>query len=435
MTTLFKVNSILDASPKLQNFNGEPHVVVPVTAFREGIFNGHFYTESALKANYKDWEGVPVPVGHPKVNGEHVSAKQPQFEATQNIGTFRNVSFHDKKLKGEIWVNVGKAVDMGYSDLVGKLVAGQTIGVSVASFATPIETYEYAVSPYGKYNSKIDAVVPDHLAILPEGGGACSIADGCGTMKVNTNADCGCESSGTLGSLKSFITNLMWKELKNEGVESLKANEALAEAKKKHEDKVSELIANSATRFDESDRSRLLALESEILDKFKSMFESIFGSESSESDEASTVKTVVDTIADAKSAASEAPEIKSVDTSPPETNPVVEENSVENKENVNSDIKVNALSDEDMALFSKLKANEDVRIEEIRKDVLNAFPTLSDTLVANMAADTLEALHSGIKPQGDFSGKMGSGTKTMVANKEKRRIRSIVLPENDNKET
>lgn len=195
---LFTTNaaSLLAAASRAM-LDGQEHMVVPVIGIREGVLNNIFYSAEELIIFANAWNGVPVPVTHPKdVDGNFITANSPAIEETHNIGRFYNVNFDasSKTLKGELWVNILKATTLGHEALLTRLDAGEKINISTGLWTN-------TVAKRGVYNGKgYDSIAtnirPDHLAILPDEKGACSVEDGCGTF-IHNCADkpaCSCKT-------------------------------------------------------------------------------------------------------------------------------------------------------------------------------------------------------------------------------------------------
>lgn len=158
-------------------------LVVPVVAIVQGVLNGALLKAEEFGKFVNAWEGRPVPVDHPQINGVHVSANLPTILERRNIGHFHNVHVADNKLKGELWIDVQSAESKGFGYIVEAFRNGQMMEVSTAYFA---DTEPSA----GEYNGKAYEGIhrnlrPDHLAVLPNDIGACSIEDGCGAMRTN----------------------------------------------------------------------------------------------------------------------------------------------------------------------------------------------------------------------------------------------------------
>lgn len=173
--------------------NGRRFLVAPITMIVEGVLSGSkgslHYPGDEISRSSQAWNGIPITVYHPQLNGLHVSARHPSIASTQQIGTVYNastVTLRDgrKKLKAEGWFDeeLTRRVD---NRVYEALVNGKTIEVSTGLFTEN-------VAEQGQYNGRsYDYVarnyVPDHLAVLPDQVGACSLHDGCG-LNVNSSS-------------------------------------------------------------------------------------------------------------------------------------------------------------------------------------------------------------------------------------------------------
>lgn len=201
-------NAVVSGSPRRFEHDGEDILAVPVVAIVEGVLNGYLVPNEEIEKFVTAWEGVPVPVHHPQINGQHVSANIPQVLAARRVGRFHNVRAEGGKLKGEIWIDVNRANEKGFADVVQAFEAGELMEVSTAYFAD-------TDPQQGIFNGKRYAGIhrnlrPDHLALLPGDTGACSIADGCGAMRTNHSEDAMSEQkekAGLFDRLKSFFSN------------------------------------------------------------------------------------------------------------------------------------------------------------------------------------------------------------------------------------
>jgi hypothetical protein len=135
------------------------------------------------------WNGRPLVMNHPVVNGTPVCANQPEILEEYQIGIVFNASVPGKKLVVEAWVDNERASSLNdaSAEALARMQAGDIVEVSTGLY-TGVEDQE------GTYNGEQyfgvwRDIVPDHLAILESGlVGACSIADGCGTNRMNTMA-------------------------------------------------------------------------------------------------------------------------------------------------------------------------------------------------------------------------------------------------------
>ena len=178
-------NIALNSQPRRDMLDGAEHLVVPAVAIKEGVLNNIFYPASELENFVQAWNGVPVPVNHPEVDGSFVTANSVEIENTANIGRFYNVFYDEvnKSVKGEIWIHIDKATRLGFANLIERLEAGDIMEVSTGLFGNTEPTA--GVFNGKPYDSTISTIRPDHLALLPNDVGACSVKDGCGAMRTN----------------------------------------------------------------------------------------------------------------------------------------------------------------------------------------------------------------------------------------------------------
>lgn len=182
-----KINT--NAKIRREKFDDVEHLILPVIAAQEMVMNDLFYPAEEFQQWANTWNGIPIPVRHPQINGIFISAKSPRIHEQNNIGWFYNVEFtDDKKLKGEIWLNLEKIEKLGHQDIVSKFESGEIMEVSTGLFSNIENTPgEFNGVPY---KGIVRNIRPDHLALLPDEVGACSIAAGCGAMRTNENCEC-----------------------------------------------------------------------------------------------------------------------------------------------------------------------------------------------------------------------------------------------------
>lgn len=201
-------NISLNATARREMLDGVEHLVVPAIAIREGVLNNILYPAADLAEFVEAWNGVPVPVRHPMKDGAAVTANAVEFEQTVNIGRFYNVKFEEGAIRGEIWINIDKATRLGFADIVESLESGEVMEVSTGLHAfTRPEVGNFNGTPYANV---ISSIRPDHLALLPDEEGACSVKQGCGAMRNNCGGkkDCKCtkpEKGNILNRLKGWF--------------------------------------------------------------------------------------------------------------------------------------------------------------------------------------------------------------------------------------
>lgn len=169
----------------------------PCVIMREGVHNGShgaiYHDARILRANASKWEGIPIAINHPQINGKNVSIKElPQVI----IGHVRRPYFCETKKAIRAFIEIPyNHPQISQIQQVKEISAG-------------LFTDDYAEA--GQWNGedyRACAIThePDHLALLPGGRGACSWADGCG---IRTN--------GTGYKLYDAITNAVLNYFKGE---------------------------------------------------------------------------------------------------------------------------------------------------------------------------------------------------------------------------
>ena len=185
-----KVNS---QSIRRETYNGREHVVIPsYTLPANVIMNREFYPEAEIAANYQSMEGTIAPLGHPTVDGHHVSAFSPEGLCTGFIGAWnRNVSLKGNRVYSEKWVDVERAMESpGGQSLMGRITAlengesSEPIWSSVAVYREQIPAPEELKKQGADWVVKIHSI--DHDAILLDEPPAAGPEKGVGLM---VNAD------------------------------------------------------------------------------------------------------------------------------------------------------------------------------------------------------------------------------------------------------
>jgi hypothetical protein len=176
---------------KSKTYQGKKYLVVPVVMMVEGVHSGSagplFHSADELGKFPGSWDGIPVTIGHPSIDGVNVSANSPEVLESVAVGQVFGTYMEDKKLKAEVWINEEKIVQTSPVAL-GYIRQGRPLEVSIGAFT------EEDATP-GVYNNEPYIAIarnhrPDHLALLPGETGACSWIDGCGirtNQEVNNN--------------------------------------------------------------------------------------------------------------------------------------------------------------------------------------------------------------------------------------------------------
>lgn len=184
------------ATIRQETFNGREYTVVPVVALVEGLLQGltasepEFASAEEFGRFPEGWNGRPVVMNHPQVNGTLVSANSPDILEKWAFGFTFNTQLDDTKLKTEAWIDNARAEELGgeFLSTLERLTSEDSedlVEVSTGLFTEVVKQRgTFNAQPYKVAWSN---VVPDHLAMLSEGSiGACSVEGGCGAPRLNT---------------------------------------------------------------------------------------------------------------------------------------------------------------------------------------------------------------------------------------------------------
>lgn len=176
------------AKARFASLNGRKYLVAPCTILQEGVLAGSqgalYYPPDEIGRNYQAWHGIPLTVSHPISNdGSHLSANEGDVLSRQGIGHFANPILvpNGSKVKGEAWIDIERARKINRS-ILDNLHAGRPVEISTGLY-TDNQPAPLGSHFNGKpYNHIARNYRPDHLAILPNEIGACSVKDGCGLL-------------------------------------------------------------------------------------------------------------------------------------------------------------------------------------------------------------------------------------------------------------
>lgn len=164
-----------------ETLEGRPHLVVSAAMLGEEVIEGSagaiFYPKEENAKDPSSWNGMPLVVYHPEMNGLFVSARSPDVFNTRKIGVVLNTSHADEKLRCEAWFDEERTREIDervYDAILNERAMEISTGLGMDLDRTP-----------GEYNGKKYVGVarnhkPDHLAILPDKIGAYSVAMGGG---------------------------------------------------------------------------------------------------------------------------------------------------------------------------------------------------------------------------------------------------------------
>src|SRR6185503_3559110 len=167
--------------------NGRDHLVVPAVMMTEGVHSGSrgplFYSEEELAASDSLWNHMPIVVYHPDQDGKPVTARSEEVLNTRKIGIVLNTKTKSKKQRTEAWLDykLTKKVD---KRIIADIENGRKVEVSTGIGCERVRK----TGKYGdkEYKRAVKDITPDHLAVLQDQKGACSIEDGAGLLQLNS---------------------------------------------------------------------------------------------------------------------------------------------------------------------------------------------------------------------------------------------------------
>jgi hypothetical protein len=179
------INEQIAYVPRIETLNDTEYLVVPVVMMVEGVHNGSkgptFHSAEELEKTINYWEGKPVTLSHPQIDGYFVSASTDKVIEEWGVGFVTNAEMKDKKLTAEVYIDPNRLSEID-PDTLEMVRTGKIVEVSVGVFTEDQEVEgEWNGEKYIKISKNH---VPDHLALLPGEVGACSVNDGCG-LRVN----------------------------------------------------------------------------------------------------------------------------------------------------------------------------------------------------------------------------------------------------------
>lgn len=178
-----------------ERVNGREYIVAPMTLLRPQVLNGSegplYYPPEEIARRPDDWNGMPIVVDHPVDNGRHVSARRQDVVSRRKVGRVYSAAVEagTGALQAEGWFSVDdlRRVDRR---VLEALEAGGQVEVSTGLFTRNEPAPAGAAYNGRSYGHVARDYRPDHLAVLPDQKGACSVTDGCGVnVKNHTGQD------------------------------------------------------------------------------------------------------------------------------------------------------------------------------------------------------------------------------------------------------
>ncbi|EJV1068763.1 TPA: DUF2213 domain-containing protein [Klebsiella oxytoca] len=179
-----------------ETIDGKPHIVVRgITPVVDDIvMNRKLYPAAEIEKAYNTLERNPMPLGHPKVDGKHVSARDVRAVNNYHVGAWlQNVSHKDGKVSGDMYVNrqYAESSEKGKRliNRLDEMLAGTNsdpIHISTGLLYSGIAAN--GESKGKKYNEIATNMMFDHVAVLLDEPGAGTPEEGVGIF-VNAEGD------------------------------------------------------------------------------------------------------------------------------------------------------------------------------------------------------------------------------------------------------
>lgn len=180
----------LAGSVRREEWHGRAYLVAPLTMIVPGVLNGSngplLYPAEEVSKTPDAWNGMPIVVGHPTMNGKPVSARSPKVLQQYQVGTVFN-TLASGKLSAEGWFDE-ELTRRNAPALMDRLLKGEPIELSTGLF-TDQEPVSGVTANGTPYQAIARNYRPDHLAVLLDTKGACSISDGCGVLVNKEKTD------------------------------------------------------------------------------------------------------------------------------------------------------------------------------------------------------------------------------------------------------
>lgn len=183
-TLAFTVNA---ASSRKRMRNGKTHLVAPSVLITHGVHEGSggpiYYPDTELKPLAPLYNNVALVLSHPTDDkGQPITVNTAGILEKSGLGLVDNSKWSSDRIRAENWFDEEKSAAVD-SRVVEALKAGRPFEISTG-LIMDIEPKS------GVYNGKsyigvARNIKPDHLAVLMDAKGACSIEDGCGCLVAN----------------------------------------------------------------------------------------------------------------------------------------------------------------------------------------------------------------------------------------------------------
>jgi hypothetical protein len=179
--------------------NGRTWLVAPVSMLVPGVLAGSrgplYYPPEVVARDVQNWDLQPLTLGHPPC-----SAHAEGVYDRQGLGAVRNPRFEGGRLRAEAWFDAERTRRIA-PDVFNRLERGEPIEVSTGLYTKERPAPQGSAWRGREYSHTVIDFTPDHLAILPDQRGACSLDDGCGVHneELDMTHNCNCHTHNAEG--------------------------------------------------------------------------------------------------------------------------------------------------------------------------------------------------------------------------------------------
>lgn len=184
--------------PQSVNKDGREYLVADLALIVPGVLNGSkgalYYPPREVAASTPEWDGLPIVAYHPTRNGEHISAKEDGVWEESGLGRLQDTEYRQGKLRAKGWFDVERVSNYDKNlppdaKILPRLRQGKPIELSTGVFTQNVPVQNGVDHRGTSYTHEARNYRGDHLAVLPDQRGACSVRDGCGVNVVNLAGD------------------------------------------------------------------------------------------------------------------------------------------------------------------------------------------------------------------------------------------------------
>ncbi len=190
ISAVYLVNAEGPSRVRPEKLGGRDYLVAPMRLLVPGVLDGsegalYYPPEEAAEAP-ELWNGLPLVLGHPQdAAGNFLSARTPDRHDDWVGFNFRTNCDPEGKLDSEGWFDVARLQEhaaQGGNRVLAALRNGEKIELSTGLYTTNDMAPQGAVHNGKPYQAVARQFRPDHVAILLNEAGACSLQDGCGVL-------------------------------------------------------------------------------------------------------------------------------------------------------------------------------------------------------------------------------------------------------------